>query len=176
MVAHTHEILTVPDLAEQWRRIAGDERAHTLIANRSEDQRIAADAREKADALTAQREELEAEMAAAVRVITVERIHPKTWGRIVAEHPARADDPYDRRMGFNTDTFDAALMTEAISSVVDGRGEPVEWDWRELADAMSPGKFEEIVSDTLRMHMDRDAVPFSLAVWRENQASEPSSK
>lgn len=171
-----YELTTAPDLGPRWAELAATEKAHTLIANRSTDAAVAASAREKTDELKAEREALEDQIAAAARVVTVERIAPKVWGRLVAEHPIRPGDPYDARMGFNTDTFDAALMPEAITSVTDGAGEPVDWDWDELVKAMSPGKFEQIMGDTLRMHTEREAVPFSLADYRSRRASAPSSK
>lgn len=171
-----YEITTAPDLSEQWSKLSSDEKVHTLIANRAADEKIAADARARAEKLAAERETVEDQIAAAVRVITIRRVDPKVWGRIVAENPARPGDPYDARMGVNTDTFDRAIMPEAITTVTDGTGEPVEWDWDTLANTMSPGQYEQIIGDVLRTHMERDAVPFSLADYRSRHNSEQKSK
>lgn len=171
-----YEITTAPDLSEQWTHLDGQVKALTLVANRSTDENIAADARARAEKAVGERDELEEQIAAAARIITVERIDPKAWGRIVAEHPPRRDVPWDAQMGFNTDTFDRALMPAAITSVTDGRLDPVEWNWDDLVAVMSPGKYQEIIGDTLRAHMERDAVPFSLADWRSRRPSAPSSK
>ena len=172
----TYEITTRPELAEEWRQAQAQEQAHALIANRSTSEQIRADAKEKLGELTARREQLEHEIVDAARVVTVERIDPKLWGRIVSENPPRPDDAYDARMGVNTDTFDRAIMPHAITSVTDGHGEAVEWDWATLAGQMTPGKYEEIIGGVLRLHMEREAVPFSLADWTSRRPAAQSSK
>lgn len=171
-----YEITTAPELSEQWTHLDGQAKALTLVANRSTDASIAENARTRAEQAATERDELAEQIAAAARIITVDRIDPKAWGRIVAENPPRRDVPWDAQMGFNTDTFDRALMPAAITSVTNGLLEPVEWDWDGLVDVMSPGKYQEIIGDTLRAHMERDAVPFSLADWRSRRPSAPSSK
>lgn len=171
-----YTVTTDPDLSPRWEQLQATERAHLLIANRATDPQVAEDAKTKATQARIDREALEEDIAAAARVITIERVDPKTWGRIVAEHPARKDVPWDAQMGFNTDTFDRALMPLAITSVTDGMGEPVDWDWATLTTHMSPGQYGQIMSDVLRLHMERDAVPFSLADWRSRRPSAQSSK
>ena len=172
----TYEITTRPELAEEWRQAQAQEQAHALIANRSTSEQIRSDAKEKLGELTARREQLEHEIVDAARIVTVERIAPKLWGRIVSENPPRPDDAYDARMGVNTDTFDRAIMPHAITSVTDGHGEPVEWDWATLAGQMTPGKYEEIIGGVLRLHMEREAVPFRLADWTSRRPAAQSSK
>lgn len=169
-------VTTDPDLSGQWESLAAEERANTLIGNRSTDETIAERAKAKAESLKKERAELEDRIAAAARIITTQRVEPKVWGRVVAECPPRPDDPYDARMGVNTDTFDRAIMPHAITSVTDGLGEPVDWDWDGLATAMAPGQYQEIIADVIRLHMERDAVPFSLADYRSRRSSEQSSK
>lgn len=161
-------VLTIDqDLAEQWSKARSDEQALQLVANRASDPAIKANAEGRVPDATAARVALEEQIADAARIITVSRVAPKIWGRIVAEHPARPDDPYDARMGFNSDTFDRALMPHAIQTVTDGNGDPVDaWTWEELVEHMSPGQYEQIIGDTLREHMEREAVPFSLADYR----------
>lgn len=171
-----YELTTDPELATEWQQVTAQEQAHTLIANRSTSAKIRFDAKVKLGDLKARREQLEQDIVAAARVVTVERVAPKVWGRVVSEHPPRPGDSYDARMGVNTDTFDAAIMPHAIATVTDGHGETVEWDWAELAGQMSPGKFEEIVGGVLRLHMEREAVPFSLADWTSRHPNVPSSK
>lgn len=171
-----HEVTTKPELSEQWGQVNAQEQAHALIANRSTSEKIRDESKQKRNDLATERERLEHEIVAAARIITVERVAPKVWGRIVSEHPPRPDDSYDARMGVNTDTFDAAIMPHAIATVTDGHGEPVDWEWTELAGQMTPGKFEEIVGGVLRLHMEREAVPFSLADWTSRHPNGPSSK
>ena len=159
-----------PSLAEQWKQADADDKVYALIANRSTDENVKKDAAEKLDEIHARRDAIEDEIASAARVVTVDRVGPKTWGRIVSENPARPDDPYDARLGFNTDTFDRALMPAAVASVTDGHGTDQEWDWDTLVDAMAPGQYDQVISDVLRMHMEREAVPFSLADYRSRRA------
>lgn len=171
-----YEITTEPDLSELWGQVKAQEEAHTLISNRSTSAKIRFESSVKLGDLKARRAQLEQDIVAAARIITVERVQPKVWGRVVSEHPPRTGDPYDARMGVNTDTFDRAIMPHAITSVTDGHGAPVEWDWADLAGRMSPGQYEQIIGDTLRLHMERDAVPFSLADWTSRHPAAPSSK
>lgn len=165
-------VLTIDqELAEQWSKARSDEQALQLVANRSTDAAIKANAEGRIEGATAARLALEDQIADAARIITVDRVAPKIWGRIVAEHPARPGDPYDARMGFNSDTFDRALMPQAIQTVTNGHGVDVEgWTWEELVEHMSPGQYEQIIGDTLRDHMEREAVPFSLAGYRGTPA------
>lgn len=171
-----YELTTKPELSEQWRQVQAQEQAHTLIANRSTSAKIRFDSKVKLGDLKARRAQLEQEIVDAARIITVERVQPKVWGRVVSQHPPRPGDPYDARLGVNTDSFDAAIMPHAITSVTDGHGEAVEWDWATLAGQMSPGKYEEIIGDVLRLHMEREAVPFSLADWNGRRPAAQSSK
>lgn len=167
-----YTITTDPDISDRWAQLNADQKAHNLIANRATDETIAERARDNADRLTVELADLEADVAAAARIITVERVSPKVWGRIVAENRPRPDDPYDARMGFNSDTFDTAVMPHAIVSVTDGNLEPVEWDWDGLVATMSPGTYEQIIGDVLRANMNREAVPFSLADYQSRRSSE----
>lgn len=169
-----YTLTTDDDASQKWAKLNADQQAHELIANRSTKDGIRESAAEKAEELARQRDELEARIVAAARIITVKRVDPKVWGRVVSENPPRPDDPYDARMGVNTDTFDRAIMPHAITSVTDGLENPVEWDWGELVEDMSPGKYEEIIGDVLRLHMEREAVPFSLADYRGRLYSEQS--
>lgn len=171
-----YELTTRPELAEEWRQVQAQEQAHTLIANRSTSEKIRSDAKVKLGDLKARRAQLEQDIVDAARVITTQRVDPKVWGRVVSENPPRPGDSYDARMGVNTDTFDQAIMPHAIASVTDGHGEPVEWDWATLAGQMTPGKYEEIIGDVLRTHMEREAVPFSLADWTSRHPDARSSK
>lgn len=171
-----YEVTTALDLSEQWVQIQAQEQAHTLIANRSTSEKIRSDAKAKLDDLKARRAQLEQDIVDAARVITTQRVDPKVWGRVVSENPPRPGDSYDARMGVNTDSFDRAIMPHAIASVTDGHGEPVEWDWATLAGQMTPGKYEEIIGDVLRTHMEREAVPFSLADWTSRHPDARSSK
>lgn len=165
----TFPISLAPDLQEKWEQINADTAAAALIAGRSTDEQTKKAAQDRHDALLEQRQELEDQIAAAYREITVTRLDPKTWARLTVEHPPRPGDPYDERMGVNTDTFDQALMPAAITTVVDARGDTVDLDWAEAAGQMSAATFQHIISTTIRLHTERDAVPFSLDDWRARQ-------
>lgn len=166
---------TDPSLADLWEQARADERVQNFIGNRS-----TGDAREHADAKAAEiaewRETLEEEIAKAARIITTKRVHPVAWWETVAAHPARPDNPLDARHGVNTSTFWAALAPLAIESVTDGTGTEVDWTWDQLIEHMTPGLYDELTTSLSRAHMERDAVPFSLADWREKRASAQSSK
>lgn len=171
-----YTLTTAPDLSERWSKVHADEQTHDRIGNRAPDPKIRAAADEKAAELATEREQLEKDIAVAARIITIERVAPKVWGRVVAENPPRPGDPYDARLGVNTDTFDAALMPHAIATVTDGNGDPVDWAWDELAAAMTPGLYEQIISDVIRLHMERDAVPFSLPASQPTPGSARNSR
>lgn len=166
-----HITTTDPDLSARWEKVRADEQTYARIGNRAKDEKIRADADAKHQALVQERKDLEEQIAAAARIITVDRVAPKTWGRLVAEHPPRPGDAYDQQLGVNTDTFDAALMPLAITRVTDGNGDEVEWDWPALAEGMSPALFDHIITETIRVHMARDAVPFTLPASSRTQGS-----
>ena len=174
MVTRTHEFLPDHDLATEYARVSAEERAQIILTTRSTDEGVRDRAQARVDQLREEREALAARIETAARVITVQRLRPKAWGRLVAQHPPRPGDPYDLQLGVNTDTFDAALMPAAITQVTDGTGEPVDWTWDALADAMSPGQFESILADTIQLHTQRDAVPFSLTASAATPPSERS--
>ena len=168
----THEVLLDTDLAAEWQDLTQKRAAMQLVARRGTDETMRADAEKNAATLGEDIAVIEEMIAEATRVLVVERMHPKTWGRLVAEHPPRPDVPADARVGLNTDTFDGPMMGAAITSVTDGTGTPVDdWDWDAMAEAMSPGAYAQIINSTLAMHLDRGAVPFSLAEWRTRRPS-----
>lgn len=169
-LSRTFQIHCAPDAVEAYEKAQADEAAAALIANRATDDTT----RESAHALhekhRAAREALEDDIAAGVRVITVTRLAPPVYGRLVVQHPPRPGDEFDARMGFNTDTFDAALMAAAITRVEDAHGTEVDdFDWPTAAAVMSFGQYQQIVTTVIGMHTSRDAVPFSLDAWRARQ-------
>lgn len=157
----TFNVTLDADITQEWARLDADVKAAAYAANRLDGD--AADAaRTQLDAARERLAAIDEEAHAAARILTVKRLSPKRWGRLTAEHPPRPDDMYDKRMGFNADTFDTALM-EAAGTLTTADGAPVDsWSWESLVEEMPPGQYEQIIVSTVRLHMERDALPFSL--------------
>lgn len=159
-----HKTFTVtadPSLSEQWGSLtARIQMTEALAANAKG--AVAEGAAAQLEQYAAERADLEPRIVAAARVITVDMLDPKTYARLRLEHAPRPGDAYDAAMGFNTDTFDGALMGASMRPVIDGNGDTVDTTWAELAQAMPYGHYEEIISAVLGMYDRRDAVPFSL--------------
>lgn len=161
-----HEFTTTIDgsLEVEWQQLEQKIAGYSLIFNRSDDENLAKEAGAMLDDLRKQETALKDKIKTAARVITVERLAPKDFGRLMAQHPPREGDPFDKETGFNTDTFDRALMDAAITKVVDGHGEPVEgFHWADVADEISFGQFQTIIKLALSLNTSQTAVPFSLA-------------
>lgn len=158
-----------PELSEEWGRLHALETTTRLLARRGEGT-VKASAESQLADVEAQKQDLEPKIVAAARVITVERIHPKEYLRLLLAHPPREGDEYDARMGFNTDTFDAELMDRSITRVVDGNDQPVDWDWSTLVEQMSMPQYQELITTVMGMYDSRDAVPFSLADWHKTHS------
>lgn len=161
-----HEFTTTIDgsLEVEWQQLEQKIAGYSLIFNRSDDENLAEEAGAMLDELRKQETALKDKIKTAARVITVERLAPKDFGRLMAQHPPREGDPFDKETGFNTDTFDRALMDAAITKVVDGHGEPVEgFKWADVADEISFGQFQTIIKLALSLNTSQTAVPFSLA-------------
>lgn len=166
---HTFTVSLTPDLDAAYERAQADEAAAALIANRTDDDTMRANAETLREKHRATRVALEDQIAAGVRHITVTRLAPRQYGRLIVEHPPRPGDKYDERLGFNTDTFDTALMAATITSVTDVHGDPVDFDWDTDSEAMSFVQYQQIVTTVIGMHNSRDAVPFSLDDWLTRQ-------
>lgn len=158
----TFTVTTDPTLDDKWVDLETQIGATALIANRA-DGDVAEKARDRLTELKGRQGQLRGEIMTAARVITVTRLAPKAYARLLAEHPPRKDDPFDSQTGFNTDTFDRPLMDAAITTVTDGHGTPVEdFQWSDVADFMSFTQYQEVLMGTLALNLARDAVPFSL--------------
>lgn len=161
-----HEFTTTIDgsLEVEWQQLEQKIAGYSIIFNRSDDEDLAKEAGAMLDDLREQQNALKDRIKTAARVITVERLAPKDFGRLMAQHPPREGDPFDKETGFNTDTFDRALMDAAITKVVDGHGNPVEdFHWADVADEISFGQFQTIIKLALSLNTSQTAVPFSLA-------------
>ena len=169
MPSKTHTIVTDPDLIDAWHTVCAEQAAAALVANRSEDEALRADAHARHDDATARRADLETQIVDATRTITMTRLAPLEWMRILTKHPAREDEPYDQRLGVNADTIADDLMPAVITTVVDGHGEPADLDWPTIAATMSPGDYLDLTMGAIQLHARRDAVPFSLTDWHESR-------
>lgn len=172
----THTITLAADAAAQYAELSQQVDAVSLIANRTEDGLMREQATAHLAELTEQLHALQDEIAAGARTVTLTRLPPRQYARLMVEHPARPGDQYDERMGYNTDTVTGPLMDACITSVVDADGAPVEFSWEDVQDDLSPADFHLLVNSVISMHEARDAVPFSLDEWRTRHASEQSSK
>lgn len=87
----------------------------------------------------------------------VVRLHLKGLGRgefraLLSEHPPRDEEPHDKTVGYNVDTFGEALIAKCLfrtESVATGREVKNRWD--EWADEMTDGQWEEVFAACLRL-------------------------
>lgn len=172
MPAAPHRTFTIslaPELADQYHDAGHAETAAALLVTHATD-----DAREAAtarfDEAREKRRALEDEIAAATRTITVTRMPPQKYARLLADHPPRQGDEYDARMGFNTDTFEQPLMAPSVTDVRDVHGASTGEAWADIVDHLGFSSYQEIVVGTIGLNNARDAVPFSLDDWRTRQA------
>ncbi|MGQ4574893.1 hypothetical protein ACUH93_00555 [Dermabacteraceae bacterium P7006] len=164
----TYTVLTDPALTEKYSELESQIAAYALIGNRGDDKETTDAADKMRESLEKELETLKPGIAAATRVLTVTRLSPKKYARLLVSHPPRPNDELDGRYGFNTDTFDTALMEAAVTEVADGAGEPVtDWSWPVLAESMSFGDWTTIISGVMRLHDSGDEVPFSLSDWNK---------
>ena len=164
----TYTVLTDPALTEKYNELEAQINAYTLIGNRGGDKETTDAADEMRESLEKELEALKPGIAAATRVLTVTRLSPKKYARLLVSHPPRPNDELDARYGFNTDTFDTALMEAAVTEVADGAGEPLtDWSWASLAESMAFGDWTAIISGVMRLHDSGDEVPFSLSDWNK---------
>jgi hypothetical protein len=162
----TYTISIDPDLSEQWGTLQARLTATRAYAAGTGD-KVHDAAQAKVDEIEAEIADLEPRIVAAARTLTVKRLPPKDYARLVLKHPPREGDELDQRMGVNTDDFDTALMEACIVQVEDGNGVPVDdWDWTEMAAQMPFTTWRDIVTDVMGQYDARDAVPFSLDDWR----------
>lgn len=170
----THTITTNPALSTEWERLREKIAGVSLIFNRTDNDTMRDRASAHLDELKQQQADLEARIAEAARILTLENLPPRDYAALIASHPPRPDDPFDRQMGFNTDTFDRPLIDGSITTVTDGTGVPITgFTWAEVADDIPFGQFQEIVTSALALNMNASAVPFSLADWASRQPSAP---
>lgn len=165
------DVLTDPELSEEWEKLQTKHATLAFMANHAADEKLSAKADEELDELNAEIETLKDKVAAAARTIKVQRLAPKQYARLLAANPPRPDDEYDMQVGFNTDTFDSALMNQSIVEVTDGNGiQQKEWDWNELAEQMSFAEYQSIIGSVLNMYEGRESVPFSLSDYRKTRS------
>lgn len=160
----TFTVSLKPELTAELDRVGQEETAAAVLANHTKGETHTA-ALDRHTTLRDQRRALEDDIAGAARIITVTRLTAKLYARLVVEHPPRTGDPYDARMGFNTDTFDGPLMDASITTVTDATGAPTPLVWADLSDTVSFASYQEIVTGTIGLNTSRDAVPFSLDDW-----------
>lgn len=71
--------------------------------------------------------------------------------RVLVEHPAREDDPYDKAVGYNVDSFGEALIAACLTRTENLAGEAVPNGWDRWADEMTNGQWDEIFTAALQL-------------------------
>lgn len=164
----TFDVNLASDLDTRYHEAGQAETAAALLLTHASDD-TRDDATSRFDEAREKRRALEDEIAASARTVTVTRLPPQQYARLLAEHAPRDGDEYDRRMGFNTDTFEAPVMGPSVTSVVDVHGTETGETWETIGPALGFASWQEVVVGTIGLNNARDAVPFSLADWRSRQ-------
>lgn len=154
--AHSGERAAWGVLAAKERSLAAErERATTPAARGAVTRRINA-TRTDMDALAAT-------IQSGVAVVTVEALPRGKYRDILKAHPPRDDDPIDQELGYNTDTFGAALIRAASLSAktLDDTPVPLDVDtWLDDTDGVAEGEFRTWFRATLNLQTQAvDQVP-----------------
>ena len=145
-----------PEAQAEFDRLAAEEaRLTTALARRGEEatgqprQRMSEPA-PKSEDLAAELTDVRARMererdiikSGVVRVV-IKGLTRGERRRLLIEHAPREDDPFDKQVGYNTDTFGDALIRACIVATQNLDGEPVDNEWDKWADEMTNGQWEE---------------------------------
>jgi len=154
-----------PDAQAELNRLAAEEkRLTTAIARRGEEDVETRPRRrmsEPVDDLDADLETVRAAMdeqrsviASGVVRLIIKGLTRGEYRRLLVEHGPRDDDPLDKQLGYNADTFGDALIRACIvrTEDLDGRKVPNRWD--KWADEMTNGQWEEVFRACLRLTND----------------------
>lgn len=121
----------------------------------------------EARALAEQIEALREEMSESVIEFTLRALPRRAFQKLLASHPARDDDKYDRSIGYNRETFVDALVRASVAAP-----EVSEEDWETIVDAMTAAQWEDFANVAAALNMEQVSVPFSRSASRILQASD----
>ena len=96
----------------------------------------------------------EAVEAATIRLTLRARSRPE-WRALLKEHPPRKDNPVDRQLGCNEDTFYEALVRTSIVS-----HEISDSQWERLNAALNEGEWTRLVGAAQGLNLKVSQLPF----------------
>lgn len=162
----TVDICLRGDLQSEWedlhRQLADVETAAAKDKRLNGDKR----AREIAEQITAVQDQMHADTL----VFRLRGLPKKQWDKLLKEHPPRKDNTEDAQLGYNVDTFMAALIRTCTYSPDDLDDE----GWAELLeDVATEWQFAQLQDAALAVNVRKINVPNSFAA---SQILRPSAR
>lgn len=137
------------DLSAEWERLDRELRELTQRGRASLDDDGGQD-------LADRMHDIEEEMRESTVTLRLRALPRRTWFRMLAEHPPRDGNPFDKALGLNQESFfDAAIP----QSVVDPELTPE--DLFELLDLLSGAQYQAITNAIWEINASEVSVPFS---------------
>lgn len=91
----------------------------------------------------------------------------RVFQKFYAEHPPRDDNASDKALGYNTDTFHDDLVRASIVAP-----ELSDEQWELLADRMTAAQWQDFVTASQVLNIEKVSVPFSLSASAVLQPSD----
>ena len=110
------------------------------------------------DEIAARLDELRAIIASGAVRITFTGLPRREYRILLTEHQPRDDNPIDKDLGYNADTFGDALIKATITATTDLDGNPVPNEWDTWADEMTDGQWYDAFRATLRLQTSGNPV------------------
>lgn len=146
------------DLTAEFERLSRDltgskETPHDRLVGNTK-------AKEIADRMEALREE----MADSTVEFLLRGLNRKAFRQFVIDHAPRPDNPQDKALGINTDTYWDDLVRASIV-------EPLLSDeqWEALQEALTSAQWMDLQEAAHGLNIDRVSVPFSAAAYQVRQ-------
>ncbi len=115
--------------------------------------------------------DIEAEMRQATVTLRLRALERHAWKKMRADHPPRKDDPVDRVMGINNDTFWDALISVSLVSPELGSDR-----LGRLLDELTVSQFDKLTTVAWNLNQDEVSVPFSSTASRIAPSSGATSR
>ena len=148
------------DLVAEVERLERD-----LMNTRSPDSRLTGnpEARKIAERIEAVREEMQDSTIEFV----LQALPRRSFQKFCVAHPPRDGNDEDRALGFNTETFHDDLVRASIVEP-----ELSDEQWETLADRMTSAQWQEFVTASQLLNIEKVSVPFSLSASAALQRSD----
>lgn len=141
------------DAVAEVAKLRAEEKRLTLEQARAASSKRAPITR-KVNKVRAELAEREAVVATGQIHVTVTTLSAGAYRNLLKNHPPKDGDALDEKVGYDTDTFGAALIRSATVSATDHAGQPHPLDLDELLDddeGVSPWDFEQWFRTTLAL-------------------------